>query len=321
MKRLIAAVFASLGLTMALAQVPAPAELIPADGTPNVTKELSRKIGGKAFARKTAALPAFAFEQAYELTVTPKGYRVQANTETGYFYARTDSVTEIGAQYSLVRAGQFNKLVREEENDDAEELSIGPVTMARIDTEFRRLTVDADSSGIWPTGEFRVDDKQSLSIIIPTTESEDASDNQYSTVQQALELGDSVDTATRSESERMEVFFLGTGTKSFTALGKSVTLASVGTDPTIDADFKDKVSFALAKVPVGTVHVGQYHTSKSRIDGKNQRCIKFLSDEIPDPTRIFIFHNKRYVCEKIEIQITEKGIDQVKTGYFYEIVS
>ena len=243
------------------------------------------------------------------------------STPTGYFYARTDSVTEIGAQYSLVRAGQFNKLVREEENDDAEELSIGPVTMARIDTEFRRLTVDADSSGIWPTGEFRVDDKQSLSIIIPTTESEDASDNQYSTVQQALELGDSVDTATRSESERMEVFFLGTGTKSFTALGKSVTLASVGTDPTIDADFKDKVSFALAKVPVGTVHVGQYHTSKSRIDGKNQRCIKFLSDEIPDPTRIFIFHNKRYVCEKIEIQITEKGIDQVKTGYFYEIVS
>ena len=87
MKRLIAAVFASLSLSAAVAQVPAPVQLIPADGTPNVTKELSCKIGGKAFARKTAALPAFAFEQAYELTVTPKGYRVQANTETGYFYA------------------------------------------------------------------------------------------------------------------------------------------------------------------------------------------------------------------------------------------
>ena len=88
MKRLIATFWASLGcLLLAQAQVPAPAQLIPADGAPNVTKELSRKIGGKAFAQKTAALPAFAFEQAYELTVTPKGYRVQANTETGYFYA------------------------------------------------------------------------------------------------------------------------------------------------------------------------------------------------------------------------------------------
>ncbi len=87
MKRLIVAFFASLSLSLAWAQVPAPVQLTPADGTPNTQKELSCKIGGKAFAKKTASLPAFAREQAYELTVTPKGYRVQANTETGYFYA------------------------------------------------------------------------------------------------------------------------------------------------------------------------------------------------------------------------------------------
>lgn len=254
------------------------------------------------------------------LTDTEKAQSI-FSTPKGYFYARTDSVAAAGAQYTLVRAGQFNKLVRDKDNDDAEELSIVPVTMACIDTKFRRLTVDADSSGLWPTGDFRVDDEQNLSVIVPTAESEDATDNQYSTVQQALELGDSVDVSTRSESERMEVFFLGTGTKSFTALEKTVTMATIGTDHTIDSDFKDKVSFALSKVPDGTVYVGQFHTGSSRIDGKNQRCIKFLCDEIPDPTRIYIFHNKRYVCEKIEIQITEKGIDQVKTGYFYEIVS
>ena len=80
--------FAGLALvTSALAQVPAPVQMTPVEGTPNITKELSRKIGGKAFAKKTAALPAFAREEAYELTVTPKGYKVQANTETGYFYA------------------------------------------------------------------------------------------------------------------------------------------------------------------------------------------------------------------------------------------
>jgi len=249
------------------------------------------------------------------LTDTEKAQSI-FSTPTGYFYARTDSEAETGAQYTLVRAGQFNRLVRDKDNDDAEELSIVPVTMARIDTKFRKVRL-----GFFLPGRIRTEADDDISVIIPTAESEDATDNQYSTVQQALELGDSVDVSTRSESERMEVFFLGTGTKSFTALEKTVTMAAIGTDHTIDSEFKDKVSFALSKVPDGTVYVGQFHTGSSRIDGKNQRCIKFLCDEIPDPTRIYIFHNKRYVCEKIEIQVTEKGIDQVKTGYFYEIVS
>ena len=88
MKRLFLSLWAACALVVsAYGQVPAPLELIPFEGTPNLTKELSRKIGGKAFAKKTAQLPAYAYEQAYQLTVTPKGYKVEANTETGYFYA------------------------------------------------------------------------------------------------------------------------------------------------------------------------------------------------------------------------------------------
>ena len=88
MKHLFLSLLAALALTVsAFGQVPAPLEMTSAPGTPNLTKELSRKIGGKAFAKKTAQLPAYAREQAYQLTVTPKGYKVEANTETGYFYA------------------------------------------------------------------------------------------------------------------------------------------------------------------------------------------------------------------------------------------
>ena len=242
------------------------------------------------------------------------------STPTGYFYARTDNVTETGAQYTLNRFGHFNKLVRDKENDDAEELGIVPVNMLRKEIKFRTAGVGTDG-GLIPNGEIITDAEEPVTVIIPVAESEDAPNNQFYTVQQAIEDGESVDMSSRSESERMEVFFLGSGTKSFTALKKTVTMATIGTDHTIDSDFKDKVSFALSKVPDGTVYVGQFHTGTSRINGKNQRCIKFLCNDIPDPTRIFIFHNKRYVCEKIEIQITEKGIDQVKTGYFYEIIS
>lgn len=253
------------------------------------------------------------------LTDTEKAQSI-FSTPTGYFYARTESVTATGAQYTLHRFGHFNKLVRDKENDDAEELGIVPVNMLRKEINFRKIRLDSDN-GLFINGKFQTDAASPVTIIIPIAESEDAPNNQFYTVQQAIEEGESVDMSSRSESERMEVFFLGSGTKSFTSLGKEVTLAVVGTDPAIDADFKDKASFALAKATAGTVFVGQFHTDTSRVDGKNQRCIKFLCDDIPDPTRIFIFHNKRYVCEKIEIQITEKGIDQVKTGYFYEIIS
>lgn len=88
MNRLFASLFASFVLAIpAFSQVPAPVQLIPSEGTPNLTKELSCTIGGKAFAKKTASLPDFAREEAYLLTVTPKGYKVEANTQTGYFYA------------------------------------------------------------------------------------------------------------------------------------------------------------------------------------------------------------------------------------------
>ena len=87
MKQLLSLLAGVVLCTSAFSQVPAPVQMIPTDGTPNINKELSRKVGEKAFAKKTAALPAFAREEAYELTVTPKGYKVQANTETGYFYA------------------------------------------------------------------------------------------------------------------------------------------------------------------------------------------------------------------------------------------
>jgi hypothetical protein len=106
MKRLLSLLAGVVLCTSAFSQVPAPVQMIPADGTPNINKELSRKVGGKAFAKKTAALPAFAREEAYELTVTPKGYKVQANTETGYFYAlqTLKQMQTCGTVYDSIRS-------------------------------------------------------------------------------------------------------------------------------------------------------------------------------------------------------------------------
>jgi len=48
--------------------------------------------------------------------------------------------------------------------------------------------------------------------------------------------------------------------------------------------------------------------------------VKLVTDEIPDPSRIFVIRNKKFICEKIEMEVSDDGISKVKTGYFYEIV-
>lgn len=56
------------------------------------------------------------------------------------------------------------------------------------------------------------------------------------------------------------------------------------------------------------------------IETKARQCIKFVADSIPDPTSIFIIHNRRFVCEKIEADINSEGLTKLLTGYFYEAV-
>lgn len=62
---------------------------------------------------------------------------------------------------------------------------------------------------------------------------------------------------------------------------------------------------------------GRY--GKVDIDKNNPITIKFITDDIPDPSKIYVF-NKRYICEKVEMNVTDDGIDKEKTGYFYEIL-
>ncbi|MBR1539343.1 MAG: family 20 glycosylhydrolase [Bacteroidales bacterium] len=67
--------------------LPAPAQVSVENGsTPWRSPEI--RIGTKAFRKATAALPDFAREEAYRLTVSRKGIRIEANTDAGVFYAR-----------------------------------------------------------------------------------------------------------------------------------------------------------------------------------------------------------------------------------------
>ncbi len=60
-------------------------------------------------------------------------------------------------------------------------------------------------------------------------------------------------------------------------------------------------------------------TNSVKISAKVRQCIRFVADRIPDPASIFLIHNRRFVCEKIEADISSGGLQKLLTGYFFEL--
>ena len=69
-----------------------------------------------------------------------------------------------------------------------------------------------------------------------------------------------------------------------------------------------------------THYLGQLHENGFSFNLEAKICFKFLAERMPDPTKVFIVRNKRYGCEKIEAQIDSQGLQQLMTGYFYEML-
>lgn len=84
--------------------------------------------------------------------------------------------------------------------------------------------------------------------------------------------------------------------------------------------FREKYPYSLSICTKSTndvVTLGCLHDNGLRLDNKNCMEAKFKSDDIPDPSKIYIIRNKKYVCEKIEMEVKDDAIEPVYTGYFY----
>lgn len=66
-------------------------------------------------------------------------------------------------------------------------------------------------------------------------------------------------------------------------------------------------------------YLGQLHDNGFSFNMKARHIFKFISERMPDPRDIYIVRGKRYGCEKIEAHIDSMGIQQLMTGYFYEM--
>ena len=80
-------------------------------------------------------------------------------------------------------------------------------------------------------------------------------------------------------------------------------------------------AWSMALTAPGAIeeYIGKFHRDNVVIDAHNQIVVKFLSKNLPNPKNIFVFANKPFLCSKIEAEVSDDGIDEMMTGYFYEI--
>ena len=224
--------------------------------------------------------------------------------------------------------GIWSPLIRDSSSDDFIDLNISPVAQVVENINFK--------SGLL---EDKYYERRCLLSMPNDKESEskkyDVDDDGYSytSVQDALDDESALDNS-EDEQECMNIFFILPGRVQSTD-GTTTKLSWVGeksrwpqflTDYRINegfrlgiAHFEDKY-FSLSlcmKSEFGTTSLGTLYASGLRIDNKNCMEVKFRSDDIPDPSKIYIIRNKRFVCEKIEMEVKDDAIEPVYTGYFY----
>ncbi len=185
----------------------------------------------------------------------------------------------------------------------------------------------ARETGSWGTG----DDKQTefVYLPIPSTNQSTAWKDENWTVNGAINQNDEAAEEENREDERpdiIEVFAgaaLHTGKKDnlipyAASLAYGLTYAK---DPDTGLYIKKLgyvERFSLNDFTLDTI--GKHISVPYKTDTRLVRRIKF-TDNLADynPLHYYIIRGRKYVCQKIELTITEKGIDPVKTGYFHEL--
>lgn len=227
-------------------------------------------------------------------------------------------------------AGIWSPLIRDKSSEDYVDLNISPAAQVVEDINFKTALI----------GEDKYYEKRCL-LSIPNDKEPDSKESDvdddgfsYTSVQDAIDDESKLDKS-EDDQECMNIFFIlpgrvqigGPNQTSLSWVGNKSRWPQFLTDYRINEDYRysgiadifhDTYSLSLRKTrEVGSTCLGSFHNNGLRIDNKNSMEVKFKSDEIPDPSKIYIIRNKRFVCAKIEMEVKDDAIEPIYTGYFY----
>lgn len=69
-----------------------------------------------------------------------------------------------------------------------------------------------------------------------------------------------------------------------------------------------------------TESIAKLQVNSVKIDLNKKETFRFVANTPPDVSGVFLIRGKKYLCEKVEYDITDSGVHPLMTGYFYEIV-
>lgn len=227
-------------------------------------------------------------------------------------------------------AGIWSPLIRDKSSEDYVDLNISPAAQVVENINFKTALI----------GEDKYYEKRCL-LSMPNDKEPDSKESDidddgfsYTSVQDAIDDESTLD-KTEDDQECMNIFFIlpgrvqigGPNQTSLSWVGMKSRWPQFLTDYRINEDYRysgiadifhDTYSLSLRKTrEVGSTCLGSFHNIGLRIDNKNSMEVKFKSDEIPDPSQIYIIRNKRFVCAKIEMEVKDDAIEPIYTGYFY----
>jgi hypothetical protein len=295
---------------------------------------------------KAGNLPIKLYNSYTELAAA---YAAMSDNDKGYYLLRcpdgdycewTYSGTTSGDVIkSLIQVNHFRDLIRTVD-DNMIDLKIVPVAMADavevpLYVEYKPTGTTNHSSGNYFV---KTSASKSYQVMPSMAGQADVSgtfggqtDSSSTPAEGPTDIQDNItgsdETSSESKPDRIEVFFYDGKTQMPTKLCYSgdetgVAVPSVFTAwnlKNINCQEHEHWSFSLYPNTSTLKTVGGA-VSKDVINDKQKYTIKFLSDNIPSANDIFIINNKRFMAEKIEINIKRGEIDRLMTGYFYEIV-
>lgn len=225
-------------------------------------------------------------------------------------------------------AGIWSPLIRDKTSDDYADLNISPAAQVVENINFRSGLVENDYY-----------EKRCL-LSIPNDKEPDSKEcdidedgYNYTSVQDALDDESMLDTS-KDEQEYMNIFFILPGRVQYGASSTKLSWVEAKsrwpqfmTDYRINGGYRftgiafiDDAFYSLSlckKSQINTTCLGSLHDNGLKIDNKNCLQVKFKSEVIPDPSNTYIIHNKKFVCEKIEMDVKDDQIDKIYVGYFY----
>lgn len=220
--------------------------------------------------------------------------------------------------------GLFNPIMRDKEIDNVVDLKMIPVAMSqrkRIHSKMLLPFTDSIPNKIVCMPSMSNDKDTSLDNMTV-----DDDGDYYVSVQDAMQGAD-ISSNEEDADEKIRLMFSGDWVRDLEN-GKVVQGGTFGNDNTYtrypicltDSRMYPKLTGVGEDVSLSLERMPYNNNVNVEIDTHNLYCVKFVTDDIPDPSKIYIFHNRRFVCQKIEMDVSNDGIGKLKTGYFYEML-